>query len=124
MAALRLWKGMAGRRKSKGIWRFLRPVAFALAALVACALTLAAATLCALAAVPAVAQSEGMFFDGGAFGPTEEVAIRGAIDDAAVSASAYQLFTCELVGEPRIFPGPNPEWGRNFRAQVRVFCTS
>ena len=76
-------------------------------------LTLAAATLCALAAVPAVAQSEGMFFDGGAFGPTEEV-----------SASAYQLFTCELVGEPRIFPGPNPEWGRNFRAQVRVFCTS
>ena len=87
-------------------------------------LTLAAATLCALAAVPAVALSEGMFFDGGAFGPTEEVAIRGAIDDAAVSASAYQLFTCELVGEPRIFPGPNPEWGRNFRAQVRVFCTS
>ena len=35
MAALRLWKGMAGRRKAKGIWRFLRPVAFALAALVA-----------------------------------------------------------------------------------------
>jgi hypothetical protein len=39
------------------------------------------------------------------------------------SASAYQLFTCELVGEPRIFPGPNPEWGRNFRAQVTLECT-
>jgi hypothetical protein len=83
---------------------------------------LAAAVLCALAA-PASAQSDGMFFDGAAFGATEENAIRQAIGDAEVSASAYQLFTCELVGEPQIFPGPNPEWNRNFRAQVRVFCT-
>jgi hypothetical protein len=58
-----------------------------------------------------------MLFDGASFGPTIEVAIQGAILDAEVSASAYQLFTCELVGEPQIFPGPNPEWGRNFRAQ-------
>ena len=35
MAALPLWKGMARRRKSTGIWRFLRPVAFVLAALIA-----------------------------------------------------------------------------------------
>ena len=88
-------------------------------------LPVALAILCSLAASsPAIgAQSSGMFFDGAAFGPTEAVAIQQAIGDAEVSASAYQLFTCELVGEPQIFPGPNPEWHRNFRAQVRVFCT-
>jgi hypothetical protein len=64
-----------------------------------------------------------MLFDGAAFGSTIESAIRGAIGDAEVSASAYQLFTCELVGEPRIFPGPNPEWNRNFRAGVTLECT-
>jgi hypothetical protein len=64
-----------------------------------------------------------MLFDGAAFGSTIESAIQGAIGDAQVSASAYQLFTCELVGEPRIFPGPNPEWGRNFRAGVTLSCT-
>jgi len=85
---------------------------------------LAAAILCFLAAwSPAVAQTDGLFFDGASFGPTEEVAIQGAIWDAETSAEAYQLYTCELVGEPQIFPGPNPEWGRKFRAQVRVFCT-
>ncbi len=82
------------------------------------------ALLCALtASSPAIAQDGGMFFDGASVGPTEEVAIQGAIWDAETSAQAYQLFTCELVGEPQIFPGPNPEWGRKFRAQVRVFCT-
>jgi len=88
-------------------------------------LAMAAAMLCSLAASsPAIgAQSNGMFFDGAAFGPTGEVAIQGAIGDAETSASAYQLYTCELAGEPEIFPGPNPEWGRNFRAQVRIFCT-
>ena len=84
--------------------------------------SLAAAVLCALAA-PAAAQSDGMFFDGGGFGPTEDIAIRRAIEDAEVSASAYQLFTCELVGEPQIFPGTHPERGPVIRAQVRVFCT-
>lgn len=83
-----------------------------------------AAIACVLAvSSPAAAQSGGMFFDGAGGGPTEEVAIRGAIEDAEVSASAYQLYTCELVGEPQIFPGQNPEWGRKYRAQVRVFCT-
>jgi hypothetical protein len=87
---------------------------------------IAAATIsCLLAtASPAFAQNDGgMFFDGASFGPTIEVAVQGAIWDAETSASAYQLFTCELVGEPQIFPGPNPEWQRNFSAQVRVFCT-
>ena len=70
------------------------------------------------------AQGDGMLFDGAAFGPTEEVAIRSAIEDAEVSASAYQLYTCELVGEPQIFPGPDPARRRNFRAQVTVSCTA
>ena len=85
----------------------------------------AAAILFSLAASsPAMgAQGDAMLFDGAAFGPTEEVAIRSAIEDAETSASAYQLYTCVLVGEPRIFPGPNPEWGRNFSAQVTVSCT-
>jgi hypothetical protein len=68
-------------------------------------------------------QRDGMLFDGGAYGPTPEVAVQSAIWDAEESASTYQLYTCQLVGEPRIFPGPNPEWGRNFSAQVTVECT-
>jgi len=84
----------------------------------------AAATLFSLAIPsPAIAQGDGMFFDGGGFGPTEEVAIQRAIEDAEISASASQLFTCELVDEPQTFPDPDNEFGRFFRAQVRVFCT-
>jgi hypothetical protein len=87
-------------------------------------LTVASAILCSLAMPsPAIAQGDGMLFDGGGFGPTEEVAIRQAVEDAEVSASAYQLFTCELVGEPQIFPDPTNEFGRFFRAQVQLFCT-
>jgi len=85
-------------------------------------LIVAAAILCSLGS-PGVAQSDGMFFDGASFGPTEEVAVQGAIWDAEASASASGLFNCDLVGEPQIFPGPAPEFGRNFRAQVRLFCT-
>jgi hypothetical protein len=90
------------------------------------ALPKAAATLlCVFATSTSVvgAESDWMLFDGAAFGPTVEVAIQGAIDDAENSASAYQLYTCRLVGEPQIFPGPNPEWSRNFTAQVTVACT-
>jgi hypothetical protein len=74
------------------------------------------------AASPAVAQGGGMFFDGGGYGPTEDIAVQRAIEDAEVSASAYQLYTCELVGEPQIFPGTHPVRGPVIRAQVRVFC--
>jgi hypothetical protein len=89
------------------------------------ALTVAAAILCSLPASSPVAgaQSSGMYFDGGGSGPTAEVAVRRAIEDAEVSASAYQLFTCEQVGEAQIFPRPNDQFGRFFGAQVRVFCT-
>lgn len=81
------------------------------------------AILCLLAAsLPALAQ-KGMIFTGAGYGPTREYAIQAAIWDAEAPASAYQLFTCELAGEPLIFPGPNPEWGRNFSAEADVFCT-
>jgi hypothetical protein len=72
----------------------------------------------------AAADSDGMFFDGGGRGLTPEVAIRGAIGDAATSAQAYQLYTCVPVGEPQVFVTDNdPYFGRVFRAQARVFCT-
>jgi hypothetical protein len=44
------------------------------------------------------------FFDGGDSGPTPETAVQAAIWDAEVTASAWQLFACELVGEPAVFP--------------------
>jgi hypothetical protein len=69
------------------------------------------------------AQTRGMLFDGAAYGSTIELAIHSAIGDAEAAASGYQLYRCQLVGEPQIFPGPNAAWFRNFRAQVTVACT-
>jgi hypothetical protein len=88
-------------------------------------LTVVSAILCFVATSSAVvgSPSDGMLFTGGAFGPTADVAIQGAIGDAEVSASAYQLFNCQLVGEPLIFPGPNPAWNRNFSSEVTLECT-
>ena len=85
----------------------------------------AAALLGLLSTSAPVVGSEGdaMIFTGGSFGSTVDSAIQGAFEDAANSASVYQLYTCHLVGEPQIFPGPNPEWNRNFTAQVDVACT-
>jgi hypothetical protein len=83
------------------------------------------ALVASLGAAPsAPANPNGMLFDGGGRGPTAEVAIRSAIDDAANSASAYQLFTCSLVGTPQVFESTNdPNFGHVFRAQATVFCT-
>jgi hypothetical protein len=88
-------------------------------------LTVASAILVFLAtSSPAIAsQGDGMLFTGAGFGPTVETAIQSAIWDAETSAQAYQFYTCQLVGEPRIFPGPNPEWHRNFSAEADVFCS-
>jgi ribosomal protein S12 methylthiotransferase accessory factor YcaO len=83
-----------------------------------------AVSLLGVAASPAPASSSGMLFDGGGRGPTAEIAIRRAIGDAAVSASAYQLYTCTQVGEAQVFETLNdPNFGHVFRAQVTVFCT-
>jgi ribosomal protein S12 methylthiotransferase accessory factor YcaO len=76
------------------------------------------------AASPAPASSSGMLFDGGGRGLTAEAAIRRAIQDAATSASAYQLYTCTLVGQPQVFESTNdPNFGHVFRAQATVSCT-
>jgi hypothetical protein len=62
------------------------------------------------------------FFDGGGSGPTPETAVQSAIWDAENTASGYGLFTCELVGEPEVFPQP-PGSLRAFSAQVKMHCT-
>lgn len=61
-------------------------------------------------------------FDGAGYGPTAETAVRQAIGDGEVTASAYGLYTCELVEEPEVFPQP-PGSLRAFRAHVRMRCT-
>jgi hypothetical protein len=60
-------------------------------------------------------------FDGAAYGATAETAVRQAIGDAEVTASAYGLYTCELAEEPEVFQQP-PDSLRAFRAHVRMRC--
>jgi hypothetical protein len=67
-------------------------------------------------------QHDTLFFVGGGYGPTPEVAIQMAFWDAEASAQSFQRYACELVGEPQLFPGPNPARRRNFGAQVVVAC--
>jgi hypothetical protein len=75
-------------------------------------------------AAAAPASTGGMVFTGGGRGPTAEVAIRRAIEDAKVSASASGLYTCTPVGEPQVFESTNdPNFGHIFRAQADVACT-
>jgi hypothetical protein len=72
----------------------------------------------------ATASSSGTIFTGGGRGPTAEVAIQGAIDDATNSANSVGLFTCTPVGEPQVFESLNdPNFGHTFRAQADVSCT-
>ena len=62
-------------------------------------------------------------FDGGGYGSTAQSAIYAAIGDAENTASGYGLYTCELVGEPQVFPQP-PGSLRRFTAQVKLRCTA
>jgi hypothetical protein len=72
----------------------------------------------------ASADSNGKLFQGGGRGPTAEVAIQSAIDDAAASAGAEQLYTCTPVGEPEVFESSgDPNFGHVFRAMATVSCT-
>ena len=82
----------------------------------------AASALLLLAAAPALASQTGMLFTGGGSGSTPEGAIFGAIDDAQASAGAMQLYTCELVGEPRVFHTPSRRI-RPYSAEADMFCT-
>jgi hypothetical protein len=53
-----------------------------------------------------------------------EVAIRGAIDDAARSAGALGLYTRTPLGEPRVLEGTNdPAFGHLFSAEADAFRT-
>ena len=61
------------------------------------------------------------YFDGGGSGSTPDMAVRRAVYDAEVSASAYGYYRCGLVGEPDLFPQP-PGSLRAFRAQVTLSC--
>ena len=74
-----------------------------------------------LMATPASAQHVPELFDGAGYGATAETAVRQAIGDAEVTASSYQLYNCELVGEPEVFPQP-PGSLRAFRAHVTMRC--
>jgi hypothetical protein len=76
-----------------------------------------------LATSPVIGLQSGRLFTGAGFGPTPEVTIQQATWDAQISAEAEQLFSCEQIGEPSIFPGPDPESGRNFSAEVTLECT-
>jgi hypothetical protein len=63
-------------------------------------------------------------FTGGGYGSTPEGAIQGAIWDAEGSASAEQLYTCTLVGQPRIFgPSVGPRGGVRWNAEADLSCT-
>jgi hypothetical protein len=85
-------------------------------------LAVTGAVVALLGVASATATSGGMLFDGGGRGPTAEVAIRSAIDDAVTSAGGSGLYTCTPVGEPQVFPTPNDPFGRLFRAQATVSC--
>jgi hypothetical protein len=61
------------------------------------------------------------FFDGAGYGSTAETAVQAAIWDAEITASAYGLYTCELVGEPAVFPQPRNSL-RAFRAHAILQC--
>lgn len=79
------------------------------------------------AATPNAQTSSSVFvpeiFDGAGYGSTADSAVRQAIGDAKTTASAYGLYTCELVEEPEVFQQP-PGSLRAFRAHVRMRCTS
>jgi hypothetical protein len=98
-------------RKSRLVSRFRRVVVVAVA-IFAFAL---------FAAAPAGATS--MLWCGGGFGPTPEIAVQRAIEDAQISASGSGQFTCVLVGEPQVFTAHNEYRGDFFTAQVNMSCS-
>lgn len=77
-----------------------------------------------LAAASVSAGGAAKLFTGGGYATTPEGAIQAAIGDAENSASAEQLYTCVLVGEPQTFgPRPGPKGGLRFTAEATVSCT-
>lgn len=77
-----------------------------------------------LAAASVSAGGAAKLFTGGGYGPTPELAVQAAIEDAENSASSEQLYTCVLVGDPQVFgPRPGPRGGVRFTAEATVSCT-
>lgn len=77
------------------------------------------------AASATLAASGGMLFTGGGFGASREAAIQAAIWDAEASAASEGLFTCQLVGEPEVFPQSNrPKRAPAFTAEATLSCTA
>lgn len=81
-----------------------------------CALALAGALMTA-----PLSASASQLFDGGGYGPTAEYAVQAAMWDAEANANASGFYTCELAGEPTVFPQA-PGSRRAFRAQVMLRC--
>lgn len=63
-----------------------------------------------------------MFFTGG-YRPTLELAVQRAIEDGEISTSAYQFYTCEVVGQPEVFLQSNIYRGNCYTAETMVSCT-
>jgi hypothetical protein len=77
-----------------------------------------------LAAASVSAGGAAKVFTGGGYGTTPELAIQSAIEDGQNSASAEQLYTCVLVGQPRTFgPFQGPRGFVRFTAEADVSCT-
>jgi hypothetical protein len=72
---------------------------------------------------PSAKAQEFEFFTGGGYGPTPETAVQAAIWDAETTASSYMLYTCEVVGEPEVFPRSDDIRGNYYGAQATVHCT-
>jgi hypothetical protein len=73
---------------------------------------------------PTASALAGAIYCGGGYGPTAEVAVQSAIDDARNSASGDGLFNCTLAGEPLVAFVPNdPNRGDFFRASVNMSCS-
>lgn len=85
---------------------------------------LAAAVLLGTTVPSSAGHAAVRFFTGGGFGPTPGTAIQAAIWDAEASAGGEGLYTCELVGEPTVFPqNRRPKGGPAFTAEATLGCT-
>lgn len=88
------------------------------------ALLAVAAGSMALVTFTATSAAASMEFCGAGRGPTAQVAIDSALDDARNSAQSVGLYgPCAIVGEPDVAEYPNdPNYGHIFRASLIASC--
>jgi hypothetical protein len=87
------------------------------------AIAIATAIFAFALVAPSVSAASGMLWCGAGYGPTPDVEITSAIDDAEVSASSIGQFTCTLVGKPEVFPRHNEYHGDFYSASVTMSCS-